>query len=117
MEHIQSAIVEPAVVLDNDSRNELCRSLLWYARCRSDLETIQLMMNSLQTVLEMSIVPEQVPAIRQIMNYITSTQSIVGALFGAVSVAAIGWLCSRWQFLLLLTCLVVAGLFFLFHKL
>lgn len=116
MEHIQSAIVEPAVVLDNDSRNDLCRSLLWYARCRSDLQAVQQMMNSLQTVLEMSSVPEQVPAIRLIMNYITSTQSIVGALFGAVFAAATGLLCSSWQLLLLLTCIVVAGLFLLFHR-
>lgn len=117
VKHMQSALVESAAVLDDDSRGDLCRCLLWYARCRSaptsasNAQEVQYVMNSVQTVLQMQGLAKREPFVGLIRHHVISSQSIVGAVVGAAAVL----LCSSWQLVLSLGCVLVAGLFWLFH--
>ena len=111
VKHMQSALVESAAVLDDDSRGDLCRCLLWYAKCRSDAQEVQHVMNSVQTVLQMQGLAKREPFVGLIRHHVISSQSIAGAVVGAAAVL----LCSSWQLVLSLGCVLVAGLFWLFH--
>lgn len=112
--HMQGAIVDPATVLDSGIRDDLCRCLLWYARCRGDAWEVQQMMNSVQTVLHMQGVAKHEPFVGLIGHHVISSQSIAGAIFGAALLAAV-LLCSSWKLVLSLSCVLFGGLFLLFH--
>lgn len=111
LKHIHSAIVEPGTILNNDSRDDLCRSLLWYARCRGDVRVVQQVMDNVQTVLEMRGVAKQEPFVGLSKRHVISSHSIAGTVVGAAAVL----LCSSWQLVLVLIYVLVAGLFLLFR--
>lgn len=107
VEHMQSSIVEPCRTLDDNSRDDLCRSLLWYAghaRRRNAAPGVQQTVNSLQSVLEMRGLSQQEPLVGFMCRQVVSVQTFAGAVFGAAAML----LCSSWQLILLLVCLVFA---------
>lgn len=107
VEHMQSSIVEPCKILDDNSRDDLYRSLLWYAghaRRRNDAPGVQQTLNSLQAVLEMRGLSQQEPLVGFMCRQVISIQTFAGAIFGAAAML----LCSSWQLILLLVCLVFA---------
>ena len=87
--------------LGADSRSDLCKVSVWFARRskdKGDVQSAQQVLSSLEKMLAIRTMPNPV----SVMYYQLSSLQVCG---GAVAGALVMALCSRWQVVFLFTCL------------